>query len=119
MEENIVLDKSYKFALRIVKLYKYLCEVKKEFVLSKQMLFTGTNVGGCVKAAQEAESRDGFFRDMNAALQNASKCEYWLQLLRDAEFLDNKEFDSIHADCEELIKLTKKITQSTRRPKEN
>jgi four helix bundle protein len=114
MSENIVLEKSYKFALRIVRLYKYLTELKKEYVLSKQMLLSGTNVGAHVKAAQEAESRAGFFREMNAALQDASKCEYWLQLLCDGEFLEDKEFNSIHTDCEELIKLTKKITEPTR-----
>jgi four helix bundle protein len=114
MSENIVLEKSYKFALRIVKLYKYLIEARKEFVLSKQMLLSGTNVGARVKAAQEAESRTSFFREMNAALQHASKCEFWLQLLRDGEFLEDKEFNSIHTDCVELIKLTKKITEPTR-----
>ena len=112
--ENIVLEKSYKFALRTVKLYKYLIEVKKEFVMSKQMLYSGTNVGAHVKGAQEAESRTGFFHEMNAALQNASKCEFWLQLLHDGEFLEDKEFNSIHADCVELIRLTKKITEPTR-----
>jgi four helix bundle protein len=112
--ENPVLEKSYRFALRIVKLYKYLTEVRKEFVISKQMLFSGTNVGAHVKGAQEAESRAGFFHEMNAALQDASKCEFWLQLLHDGEFLEDKEFNSIHADCVELIKLTKKITEPTR-----
>jgi four helix bundle protein len=114
MSENIVLEKSYKFALRIVRIYKYMTEMRKEFVLSKQMLYSGTNVGAPVKAAQEAESRAGFFHEMNVALQNASKCEFWLQLLHGGEFLEDKEFASIHYDCVELIKLTKKITEPTR-----
>jgi four helix bundle protein len=94
--------------------YERLSDVRKEFVMSKQMLFSGTNVGAHVKGAQEAESRAGFFVEMNAALQHASKCEFWLQLLHDGEFLEDKEFNSIHADCVELIKLTKKITTPTR-----
>lgn len=117
MDENAVLEKSYKFALRVVRLYKHLCETKKEFVLSRQMLFTGTSIGEHVKGAQEVESRPDFFHEMNAGLKMASKNEYWLELLRDGEFLDNKEFTSIHADCVELIKLLKSITKPTRRTK--
>lgn len=119
MSENIVLDKSYKFALRIVKLFNYLTDEKKEFVLSKALLTAGTNVGAHVKAAQEAESKPDFYHEMNMALKNASKTEYWLQLLRDGEFLDEKQFDSIHKDCEELIRLTKSITRPTRQQSEN
>ncbi|MGE0886009.1 MAG: four helix bundle protein [Blastocatellales bacterium] len=115
MSENVVLDKSYKFALRIVKLFNYLTDEKKEFVLSKALLTAGTNVGAHVKAAQEAESKQDFYFEMSAALKNASKTEYWLQLLYDGQFLDDKQFTSIHADCEEIIRLTKSITRPTRR----
>jgi len=114
MSPNVVLEKSYKFALRIVRLYKYLSEEKREFVLSKQLLSAGTYVGAHVKGAQEAESKTGFFHEMNAALQRASQTGYWLQLLHDGEFLTDGEFASIHADCEELVKLLKAITKPTR-----
>ncbi|MFN0112663.1 MAG: four helix bundle protein [Blastocatellia bacterium] len=117
--ENAVLEKSYKFALRIVRLYKHLCETKKEFVLSRQMLFTGTAIGEHVKGAQEVDSRTDFFHEMSSGLKMASKNEYWLELLRDGEFLDAKEFTSIHTDCVELIKLLKSITKPTRRAKTN
>ncbi len=119
MGENIILEKSYKFALRIVKLYHYLVEDKKEYVLSKALLTTGTNIGAHAKAAQEAETRQDFFHEMNMALKDASKTEYWLQLLRDSELLDEKQFNSIHMDCEELIRLAKAITKPTRRSPDN
>lgn len=119
MSQNVVLEKSYQFALRIVRLYKHLSETKKEYVLSKRMLDAGTTVGAHVKAAQEAESKPDFFHEMNAALKMATKTEYWLELLYDGEFLDQREFDSIHADCEEMLKLLKSITKPTRRSTEN
>ena len=119
MSENIILGKSYKFALRIVKLYHYLADEKKEYVLSKSLLTAGTNVGAHVKAAQEAESKSDFFHEMNLALKDASKTEYWLQLLLDGGLLDEKQFNSIHPDCEELIRLAKAITKPTRRSPEN
>lgn len=119
MDENVVLEKSYKFALRAVRLYKHLCETKKEFVLSRQMLYTGTSIGEHVKGAQEADSRPEFFHEMNSGLKMASKNEFWLELLRDGEFLDDKEFASIHTDCVELIKLLKTITKPTRRISSN
>src|SRR5207248_8318306 len=82
MSENVILEKSCRFALRIVRLYKFLSEEKKEFVLSKQALIAGTYVGAHVKAAQEGESKTVFVHEMSAALQKASQAQYWLQLLR-------------------------------------
>src|SRR5215813_15564234 len=98
MGENIILEKSYTFALRTVRLYKYLTEVKKEFIISKRMLTDGTDLGAHVKAAQEAEGRSGFIHEMSAALQKSSRVEYWLQLLHESEFLDDRQFNSINAD---------------------
>jgi len=114
MGENIILEKSYKFALRTVRLYKYLTEVRKEFVMSKRLLTDGTDLGAHIKAAQEAESRAGFIHEMSAALQKSSKTEYWLQLLRDGEFLDEKEFDSMNADNLELFSLLTSIVKTSR-----
>lgn len=116
MSENVILEKSYRFALRIVRLYKFLSEEKKEFVLSKQALLAGTGIGAHVKAAQEAESKTVFAHEMSAALQKASQTQYWLHLLRDAEYLDEKAFASIHDDCVELIKLLTTIVKTARRP---
>ena len=119
MSENIILEKSYKFALRIVKLYQYLTEEKREFVMSKALLTVGTGIGVHVKASQEAESKTDFYHEMNAALKDASKTDFWLQLLHDSDFLDDKQFSSMHADCEELLRLSKSITKPTRRPPSN
>jgi four helix bundle protein len=115
MSENIILDKSYKFALRIVKLYKYLAEEKKEFVMSKSLLSRGTSIGERVKSAQEAESRAVFASEMGAALRNASATEFWLDLLHDGEFLSDSQHDSILADCKEILKILTKITKTTDR----
>ena len=114
MAENIVLEKSYKFALRAVKLYKYLTELRKEFVISKRLLADGTDLGAHVKAAQEAEGRGGFIHEMSAALQKSSRVEFWLQLLRDAEFMDEKEFNSMNSDNQELFSLLTKIVKTSR-----
>lgn len=111
---NPVLAKSYAFALRIVRLYKYLTEEKHEYVLSKQALTTGTEIGAYVKAAQEAEAKSIFHQEMSTALRKATRTEYWLQLLFDGGFLEETAFDSIHADCVELIRLLSSITKSTR-----
>jgi four helix bundle protein len=114
MGEKVVQEKSYRFALRIVRLYKYLSEEKHEFVLSKQVLLAGTYVGAHVKAAQEADSRAAFIHEMSAALQKASATEYWLQLLREGEYLGEEGFASIQADCVELVKLLTAIVKSAR-----
>jgi|SRR5262244_2832908 len=115
MSENIVLEKSYKFAIRIVKLYKYLTEEKKEFVMSKSLLSRGTAIGERIKSAQEAESRAVFASEMGAALRNASATEFWLNLPHANGFMDDREHDSILNDCKELLKLLTKITKSTDR----
>ena len=113
-KENPILKKSYAFALRIVKLYKHLCEEKREYVLSKETLMNGTAIGAHVKAGQEAGARDAFIREMGAALQRTSKTEYWLELLRDGEFLESNQFASIHADWEEIKKLLVAILKSSK-----
>ncbi len=103
MKENPVLDKSFVFALRIVKLYRYLVEEKKDFVLSKELLISGTPIGKHIKEAVNAESRQVFISEMGIARRRASETEYWLQLLHQACFLTDKEFDSIESDREEIF----------------
>ena len=116
MAKSIALEKSYTFALRVVRLYKYLCEEHREYVLSKECLRSGTAVGARVKEAQQAESRAVFHHEMAVALRKASETEYWLQLLHDGEFLGEREFVSIHADCVELQKILTRIVQKTNAP---
>lgn len=103
--DNILLPKSYKFALRTINLYKFLSEQKKEFVLSKQLLRSGTAIGALIKEGEHAQSRADFLNKLNVALKEANETEYWLRLLKDSNVLSEKEFTSIYPDCCELIRL--------------
>lgn len=112
--KNIVANKSYAFALRIIKLYKYLLSDKKEFVLSKQILRSGTSIGANVKEAEHAQSKKDFTHKMNIALKEANETEYWLMLLKDSEYISQDSFNSIHPDSVELIKLLASIVKSSK-----
>lgn len=114
MKRSIIEEKSYSFALRIVKLYKFLTEEKKEFVLSKQILRCGTSIGANVKEATQAESKSDFIHKLNIALKEASETEYWLNLLNDSGYIDTKSYESIKEDCIELIKLSISIIKTSR-----
>lgn len=113
-KDNIVADKSYAFALRIIKLYKYLITEQKEYVLSKQVLRSGTSIGALVKEAEHAQSKADFINKMNIALKEANETEYWLMLLRDSEYISTKSFESIHPDSVELIKLLASIVKTSK-----
>ena len=106
------MDKSYAFALRIIKLYKYLIAEKKEYVLSKQILRSGTSIGALVKEAEHAQSKADFLNKMNVALKEANETEYWLMLLKDSKYIEEKSFDSIHEENVEIIKLLASIVKS-------
>lgn len=112
--ENIVAVKSYAFAIRVVKLYKLLSQEKREFILSKQMLRSGTSIGALIKEAEHAQSKADFLNKMNVALKEANETEYWLMLMKDTEYLNEKEFQSIREDCSELLKLLISIVKSTK-----
>lgn len=114
MKDNPVSDKSFAFALRIIKLYKYLCDEKTEYVLSKAVLSSGTNIGKHVKEALSGESRQVFISEMAIALKKASETEYWLELLRAADYLDEKAFSSISEDCQELIRMLTSIVKTSK-----
>jgi len=112
--ENGVKDKSYAFAIRVVKLYKILSAEKKEFVLSKQLLRSGTAIGALVKEAEHAQSRADFLNKMNVALKEANETEYWLMLLRDTDFITHDEFNSIHKDAATILKMLISIVRTTK-----
>jgi four helix bundle protein len=99
MSESIIANKSMDFAVRIVNLYRYLCETKKEYVLSKQLLRCGTSIGANVREAIQAQSRKDFVSKMNIALKEAGETEYWLELLHNTNYLTDDEFQSIAGDC--------------------
>jgi four helix bundle protein len=114
MSHSLVLEKSKVFALRIVRLYRYLCNEKSEFVLSKQVLLSGSYVGAHIKEATQAESRTVFAQEMATALRKASETEYWLELLHESDSIDDKAFNSINNDCVELIKMLTSIVKTSK-----
>lgn len=105
MGESILLNKSKAFALRIIKLYKYLVEQKCEYILSKQLLRCGTSIGANVKESAFAQSRADFTAKLFIAQKECAETEYWLELLYESEYINKEEFDSIYADCQELMRL--------------
>ena len=112
--ENAVEAKSFRFAVRIVKLCRHLRQTKKEFLLSKQLLRSGTSIGANIVEAQQAQSRADFISKLSIALKEASETNYWLRLLKEADFLTEAEFSSIYSDCRELEKLLTAILKRTR-----
>ncbi|MBR6940348.1 MAG: four helix bundle protein [Clostridia bacterium] len=112
MNENAVLEKSKRFALRIVRLYKYLCGEKKEYVLSKQILRSGTSIGANITEAECGQTKADFYAKMNIALKETAETCYWLELLHESDYIDSTSFDNIYADCNELLKLLKSITKT-------
>ena len=111
---NVVLEKSFDFALRIVKSYKFLCVEKKEFILSKQLLRSGTAIGALIKEAEHAQSKADFINKMNIALKEANETEYWLELLFRSEYIDEKPYLSVVEDCRELIRLLISIVKTSK-----
>ena len=114
MKDNIVRDKSFAFALRVVKLAKHLQDEKREFVLSKQVLRSGTAIGALVREAEHAESKPDFAHKMNIALKEANETLYWPDLLHQSETIAGRDFESIRNDSEELVKLLVSIVKTTK-----
>ena len=111
--KNVVADKSFEFAVNIVKLYKYLCNAKKEFVLSKQLLKSGTSIGANVSEALQGQSKRDFLMKMNIALKETSETKYWLRLLEATDYLTDEEQKPIFESCVELEKLLTSIVKTT------
>ena len=114
MKDDVLLSKSMDFAVRIVNLNKYLSQEKKEHVLSRQMLRSGTSIGANVREAVNAQSRKDFVAKMSIALKEASETEYWLELLFKTEYLTNGQYDSVKTDCSEVAKLLTAIVKTTK-----
>lgn len=110
--DNIIVDKSKAFALRVIRLYQYMQGEKKEYVLSKQILRSGTSIGSNIKEAVRGQSKADFYAKMNIALKEASETEYWLELLYESGYMEKKAFDSLYEDCQQLIKLLVSITKT-------
>ena len=103
--QNAIVDKSKAFAIRIIRMYKYLGDKKKGYILSKQILRSGTSIGANVKEAVYAFSKPEFYVKMGIALKEANETEYWLELLHTTEYLTEGQFNSIYPECKELIRL--------------
>lgn len=115
MEKNIVADKNKVFAVRIIKFYKYLCDEKKEFVLSKQLLRSGTSIGANIRESKNAQSKADFINKMNVALKEADETAYWLELLIESDIILESQIHDLYESNIELIKLLTSIIKSSKR----
>ena len=114
MKNNVLKDKSYAFALRVVKLYKYLTTEQNEYVLSKQILRSGTAIGAMVREAEFGESRPDFAHKLNIALKEANETDYWLTLLKDGDYITEKMYNSLAPDIQELLRLLVSIVKTVK-----
>ena len=112
--DSAVYEKSYNFAIRVVKLYRYLQDEHREFILSKQLLRSGTSIGALVREARFAQSRSDFIHKLSIALKEANETDYWIDLIHDTDFLNRKMYESIKKDIDELIRLLVSIIKTTK-----
>ena len=113
MNDNVIENKSFDFAVRIVNLHKHLSNEKKEFVLSKQLLRSGPSIGANVSEAVRGQSKADFLAKMSIALKEANESHYWIRLLYKTDFLTEQEFNSIENDVVELIKILSSICKTS------
>lgn len=114
VKNSVVYEKAYKFAIRIVNAFKHLQESKKEYVLSKQLLRSRTSIGANIAEANGAISDADFSNKMSIAYKECLETKYWLSLLKDTNYIDEKTFESIHSDADELAKILYSILKKTR-----
>jgi four helix bundle protein len=112
--ESIIAGKAYAFALEVVKIYKLLSNERKEYVLSKQLLRSGTSIGANINEAISGQSKKDFVHKLNIALKEARETNYWLNLLKDGEYISSKEFESLNNKCNEIIKMLSSIIITTK-----
>jgi four helix bundle protein len=110
----MVKEKSLAFAIRIVRLCKHFVEVKREYVLSKQLLRSGTAIGALIWEALQAQSKADFLNKMNIALKEANETMYWLLLLKETNYVDQSDFESLNTDADELVRMLVKIVKTTK-----
>lgn len=116
-DRSIIKDKTFNFAIRIVRLYKHLTESKKEFILSKQLLRSGTSIGANVREAHNGESSADFIHKLSIAQKECDETLYWLELMRATEYLSPYEFDAIYNDATEILKILKSIIITVKKQK--
>ena len=111
-EDNVVKEKSFEFSVRIVNLYKHLTSSRQEFVMSKQLLRSGTSIGANICEAEQAQSISDFIAKLSISLKESCETDYWLRLLHRTDYLNDSEYSSIIADCRDLTKLLTSIIKS-------
>ena len=114
MSSNKLHEKSLLFAVRCVKFYKYLCDDKKEFVISKQLLRSGTSIGANIRESKNAESPQDFVHKLSIALKEADESQYWLEVLKLSETINTDEYDSLYNDVRELVALLTAVIKSVK-----
>ena len=119
MKNSPLQDKSYSFAIRIVKLSQFLQQDKKEYVLSKQVLRSGTAIGALIREAEFGQSRADFVSKMSISLKEANETEYWLSLLKDTAFISEEQYSSIQPECKELIAMLVSTVKTTKQTVKN
>lgn len=110
--DNLIVEKSKALALRIIKLYKYLCGDKNEYILSKQIMRSGTSIGANVREATRAQSKADFHAKIAIALKEAEETAYWLELLFESDYLETEAYNSIYSDCNEVCKILMSISKT-------
>jgi four helix bundle protein len=114
MKNNVIKTKSYAFAIRVIRLYQFLIEKRKEYILSKQLMRCGTSVGAMIREAEHAESKIDFKHKMAIAQKEINESIYWLELMKDTDYLTEEQFESLNNDAVEIIKLVTTIIKSTK-----
>jgi len=114
---NISLEKSKKFAIRVYNLYKYLCDEKKEFVIAKQLLRSGTSIGANLSEAQYSVSKKEFIVKAQISLKECAETEYWLDLLKETNLLTQTQYNDLIKDCKELLRLLISIIKKAKNPR--
>ncbi|GAA4800296.1 four helix bundle protein [Olivibacter ginsenosidimutans] len=115
MKENNIKNKSFAFAVRVVKLYQYLSEEKREFILSKQLLRSGTSVGAMVREAEHGQSKADFIHKFAIAQKEINETIYWLELLKATDYINESQFSSLHIEAVELMKIITVIIKNTKK----
>ena len=115
MKNNVILEKSYNFAIRIVKLNKYLIDEKKEFILSKQLLKSGTSIGANIEEAIGGQSKNDFISKISIAYKEARETHYWLRILKDTDYITLSQFKSLENDLNEILKIITSIKKTSKK----
>lgn len=113
-KDNVVKDKSFGFAIKVVKLYKHLTEMRQEYIMSKQLLRSGTAIGAMVREADQAESRKDFVHKLAISLKEASETEYWLDLLHQTDFIEERIYMEVKENLKELLRLLTAIIKTSK-----